>query len=274
MKSLLKSDNWYLKCGAFIITIILLTVITGLFWTPYDPNYMDASVRLSSPSLAHIFGTDNFGRDIFSRVMQGLGTSFMVSFCINLIGLVFGTAIGAAAGYSGGLFDDILMRICDAITAFPSVMLALVVIAVIGTGDMNIIWILGILFIPSYARMVRSEFVQQKSCNYVRMAKLMGAKPLRVIFVHILPNIYKTLLPAATIGFNNAVLAEASMSFLGIGVSANKPSLGRMLNESQGFLIGGAPWYAAFVGLAIVLLVMGLALLGEGLQREQNRGKK
>ncbi|MBR0417382.1 MAG: ABC transporter permease [Firmicutes bacterium] len=274
MKKILKSDNWYLKCGIFITGFILIVILIGQFWTPYDSGYMDGAARLEGPSFAHIFGTDNFGRDILSRVIEGTGTTFLVSFCINLIGLLAGTMIGAAAGYRGGLFDDLLMRICDAITAFPNVMLALVIIAVFGSGDLNIIWVLGILFIPSYARIVRSQFVQQKSCNYVQMAKLMGASPLRIIFVHILPNIYSTLLPAATIGFNNAVLAEASMSFLGVGVSANKPSLGRMLNEAQSFLVGGAPWYAAFVGLAIVLLVMGLSLLGEGLQKEQLRGKK
>ena len=272
MKDLLKSDNWYLKCGAFITAFLLLVVILGAFWTPCDPNYMDGSARLDAPSFAHLFGTDNFGRDIHSRVMQGIGTSFMLSFFINVIGLFFGTLIGASAGYAGGLYDDILMRICDAVTAFPSVMLALVIIAVLGSGDTNVVWILGILFVPSYARLVRSEMVHQKSLNYVKMARIMGATPLRIIAVHILPNMYPVLLPAAVIGFNNAVLAEAGMSFLGVGVSAAKPSLGRMLNEAQSFLIGGAPWYAAFVGLAIVLLVMGLSLLGEGLSQQQ-RGR-
>ena len=274
MKKIFKSDNWYLKCGLIITAFLLAVIIIGIFWTPYDPGYMDGSARLAPPSLAHLFGTDNFGRDILSRVMNGMGTSFFIAFCINMIGLVVGTFMGAAAGYSGGLFDTVLMHICDAITAFPNVMLALVIIAVLGNDDTNVIFILGILFIPSYARIVRSEFSRQKNLNYVLMARLMGAKPLRIIFVHILPNIYSMLLPAATIGFNNAVLAEASMSFLGVGVSATTPSLGRMLNDAQNFLIGGAPWYAAFVGIAIVLLVMGLSLLGEGLQKEQLRRKR
>ena len=274
MKSLFKSDNWYLKCGIIITAFMVALVLIGIFWTPCDPEFMDGSARLSAPSLSHIFGTDNFGRDIFSRVMHGIGNSFVIALLINLIGFLSGTVIGASAGYAGGRFDNILMRICDAVTAFPSVMLALVVIAVLGSGDTNVIWILGILFIPSYARMVRSEMVHQKNLNYVKMARIMGAKPLRIIFVHILPNMYPVLLPAAVIGFNNAVLAEASMSFLGVGVSAATPSLGRMLNESQSFLIGGAPWYAGFVGLSIVLLVMGLSLLGEGLQIENRRRNK
>ncbi len=274
MRKIFRSDNWYLKCGIIILGVIAIVVAVGIFWTPYDPSYMDSSARLSPPSFEHIFGTDNFGRDIYSRVVKGIGTSFVISFMINVIGLFAGTLVGAAAGYAGGWFDDLLMRICDAITAFPSIMLALVIIAVLGSGDTNVILILGILFIPSYARMVRSEMVHQKSLNYVKMARLMGAMPLRVIFVHILPNMYTVLLPAAVIGFNNAVLAEASMSFLGVGVSALTPSLGRMLNESQSFLIGGAPWYAGFVGFAIMFLVMGLSLLGEGIQREQQGRKK
>lgn len=267
MKKLIESKNWFLKWGAIITAIMLLLVIIGAIWTPYDPNFMDDSVRLKGPSAQHIFGTDNFGRDIFSRVLQGMGTSFTVALAIDLIGLVIGTVFGALAGYYGGVFDDILMRICDAITAFPNVMLALVIVAVLGSSDTNVVWVLGILFIPSYARMVRSQFVQEKSHDYVTLARLMGAKPLRIMALHIIPNIKSMLLASFTIGFNNAVLAEASMSFLGVGVSANKPSLGRMLMEAQNFLVSGAPWYAAFVGLAIVLLVLGLSLLGEGLQQ-------
>ncbi len=274
MNKLNGENNWFLKYGASITVFIVIVIVIGFFWTPYDPNFMDGSVRLKPPSPEHLFGTDNFGRDILSRVIDGMGTTFMVAFAINLIGLAAGTVIGSLAAYRGDWFDDVMMRICDAITAFPNVMLALVVIALLGSSDYNVVRVLGILFVPSYARMVRSEFTQQKNCNYVKMARLMGASPLRIIFVHILPNIHSTLLPAATIGFNNAVLAEASMSFLGVGVSASRPSLGRMLMEAQNFLIGGAPWYAGFVSLAIVLLVMGLSLLGEGLQQEQLRRKK
>jgi len=267
MKNLFKEKSWFFKAGAIITAVMIIFVLIGTIWTPYDPNFMDGNARLLSPCLSHPFGTDNFGRDILSRVMEGAGTTLVVALLIDLIGLVIGTVIGAISGYFGGLFDTVLMRICDAITAFPNVMLALVIIAVLGTEDTNIIWVLGILFIPSYARMVRSEFAHQKNRNYVKMAIFMGASPLRVMTLHILPNMAPMLLPAATIGFNNAVLAEASMSFLGIGVSANKPSLGRMLMEAQSFLVSGAPWYAAFVGLTIVLLVLGLSLLGEGLEK-------
>ncbi|MBR5926304.1 MAG: ABC transporter permease [Firmicutes bacterium] len=248
---------------------MLALILLGVVWTPYDSSFMDATARLKPPSMAHIFGTDNFGRDLFSRILEGAGTTAVIALMIVLIGLFFGTIIGAISGYSGGWIDEVLMRICDAITAFPNVMLALVLIAIFGTGDTNVVWVLGILFIPSYSKVVRSEFKKQKNLNYIKSARLMGAGPLRIIFVHILPNIWSVLFPTIIIGFNNAVLAEASMSFLGIGVSANKPSLGRMLNEAQNFLVGGAPWYAIFVGLTIVLLILGLSMLGEGLTQQR-----
>ncbi len=264
-----KNSNWFIKTGTVITVFMLVMILLGVVWTPYDSSFMDGSARLKPPSPAHIFGTDNFGRDLFSRILEGAGTTALMAFLIVLIGIFFGTIIGAISGYSGGWIDEVLMRICDAITAFPNVMLALVLIAIFGTEDTNVVWVLGILFIPSYSKVVRSEFKKQKNLNYIKSAKLMGAGPLRIIFIHIMPNIWSVLFPTIIIGFNNAVLAEASMSFLGIGVSANKPSLGRMLNEAQNFLVGGAPWYAIFVGLTIVLLILGLSMLGEGLTQQR-----
>ena len=264
-----KNRNWLLAIGGIITAVMFLVVIIGQFYTPYDPNFMDQNARLDGPSLAHIMGTDNFGRDIFSRVIEGSGTTLGIAVLVIVIGASIGIIIGAFSGYFGGVFDAILMRICDLITAFPSIMLALIIIAILSPSEKNIIWCLSILFIPSFARITRSEMVKQRNQNYVKLAKLMGAGNLRIIFRHILPNMIPVLLPAITIGFNNAVLAEASMSFLGVGVSANKPSLGRMLSESQNFLVGGAPWYALSVGLAIVLLILGLSLLGEGLQQRR-----
>lgn len=261
------NKNWLLIIGGVITAVMVLVVIVGQFYTPYDPNYMDGAARLDGPSWQHIMGTDNFGRDIFSRVIEGSGTTFIIAFLVIIFGASIGIIIGALSGYFGGVFDSILMRVCDMITAFPSIMLALVIIAILSPNEKNIVVCLAILFIPSFARITRSEMVKQRSQNYVKLAKLMGASNGRIIFRHILPNMIPVLLPAITIGFNNAVLAEASMSFLGVGVSPNKPSLGRMLSESQNFLVGGAPWYALAVGSAIVLLILGLSLLGEGLQQ-------
>ena len=165
------------------------------------------------------------------------------------------------------MLDEILMRISDTILAFPSILLALVMIAILGKGKYNIIIALGILFIPSFARIVRSEVAKQKNTDYVRNARLMGASNMRILFLHIMPNIVPVLLSSVAIGFNNAVLSEASMSYLGVGVQPPDPSLGRLLSEAQGYLFQ-APWYAICTGLAIILLILGFGLLSEGMGGE------
>ena len=266
-----KKKNWFLYIGGAITVIMVVLIVVGYFWTPYDPGAMDGACKAQAPSLAQIMGTDNFGRDIFSRVLQGAGMTFFIALCVVAIGAVAGTIIGGITGYFGGWGDEVLMRVCDAITAFPSILLALVVIAVLGPGKWNVIWVLGILFIPSFARLVRGEFVKCKTLNYIRSARLMGASHGRIMVRHILPNTFPVLLPAISIGFNNAVLAEASMSFLGVGVSPTEPSLGRMLSDGQSYLLRGLPWYALFVGFTIVLLILGFSMLAEGLQQQRRR---
>ena len=266
---MIKGKNSHFKAGAIITGIMLLVIVIGLFWTPYDPNAMNGAEKMSGPSFRHLFGTDNFGRDIFSRVVQGAGATFLIAAATVAIGLIIGIIAGLITGYYGGWLDEILMRINDTILAFPSILLALVLIAIFGGGKYNIILALGILFIPSFARLVRSEVARQKNTDYVRNAKLMGASDFRILFVHILPNIVPVLLSAVAIGFNNAVLAEASMSFLGVGVQPPDPSLGRMLNEAQTYLMS-APWYAMSAGIVIILLILGFGLLGEGLGGERN----
>jgi peptide/nickel transport system permease protein len=258
----MKRRNLNLTIGSILIGIVLLFVIVSLFYTPYDPNEMDGTVKNAAPSLAHMFGTDNFGRDILSRVMEGSRTTFLVAIVTVLIGTVFGTLLGAFTGYYGGIIDTILMRVNDGITSFPSILLALIMISVFGSGKYNIILALGIVFIPSFARVVRSEYMVQKELDYVKMAKLMGASDLRIIFIHILPNIRTILLSSITIGFNNAVLAEAGMSYLGLGVQPPDASLGRMLSEAQTYLFS-APWYAIAPGMMIVVTVLGFSLVNE-----------
>ena len=223
--------NKTFRAGTVITLVMLLIITVGVFWTPYDPNAMDAAGKMAGPGLRHLFGTDNFGRDIFSRVVQGAGATFLIALCSVAIGLVVGLVIGGLTGWYGGWVDELLMRVNDSITAFPSLLLALVLIAIFNAGKYNIILALGILF------------------------------------VHIMPNILPVLLSTVAIGFNNAVLAEASMSYLGLGVQPPDPSLGRMLNEAQAYLVK-APWYALSTGLAIILLVLGFGLLSEGLGGE------
>lgn len=254
--------------GCILTGAMLALVVIGVFYTPYDPNAMDASAKFAGISFTHIMGCDNFGRDIFSRVLKGAGTTLLVAAGTVTIGMVFGMLLGAVTGYYGGILDEILMRINDAIFAFPSILLALVVVSIWGNGTWNVMAALGIAFIPSFARIVRGEFMKHKNMDYIKNARLQGARGIRIMFVHILPNVLPVFLSSLMIGFNNAVLAEAAMSYLGLGVQPPDASLGRMLSEAQSYLFR-APWYAIFPGICIVLMVLGFSLLGEGI-RERN----
>lgn len=264
MKTYTGKKNTAFSAGLIISVILLAAMITGIFYTPFEPSKMNGAEKFMAPCAKHLMGTDNFGRDIFSRVLEGLRTTFLVASCVTAIGSFFGVLLGAATGYFGGLADEILMRMNDALAAFPSILLALVFISISGSGTYQIILALGIIFIPSFARIVRGEFIRQKELDYVKSARLMGAGHFRIMFVHMLPNILPSFLSAVTVGFNNAVLAEAGMSYLGIGVQPPDASLGRMLSEAQGYLFS-APWYALCPGIVIILLILGFSLINEGI---------
>ncbi len=261
----MKKRNWYLRLGLVISIFMLCYMILGFFWTPYDPGALSGADKLAGPSWSHLFGCDKLGRDVLSRTLDGAGTTLIIALAVVAVGFVFGLLIGALCGYYGGAVDAAVMRVCDAITAFPSILLAMVVVAITGPGTYNVIAALGILFVPSFARLVRGEFIKYRDRDFVQAARLAGVSHARIIFVHILPNTWNTLLSGLTIGFNNAVLSEASMSYLGIGVGPADASLGRMLSEAQGILFT-APWCTVFPALVVVLLVLGVGMMGEGLR--------
>jgi len=260
--------NWNLIIGLGITAVFLTLAIVGQFWTPYGVTQMNSAAVNRPPSFAHWMGTDNFGRDIFSRVMNGSGSTFFVAVCTVLSGGLIGILVGAVTGYFGGWIDNVVMRVNDILLSFPSILLALIFISLIGPGKYNIIIALGILFIPSFARIVRSEMIRAKELDYVKAARIMGVGEFRIIFAHILPNAWVSILTSAAIGFNNAVLAEASMSYLSLGIQPPQPSLGRMLSESQAFLFN-TPWYAIFPGLTIIFIILGFSLVAEGLRELQ-----
>lgn len=253
------------KIGATITGVMALLILMSFVYTPYDITKMDSASKLAAPSLRHLMGCDNFGRDIFSRVLKGMENTFVIAFLTVVIGTAGGIIIGAFTGYFGGWLDEVLMRIIDVVFAFPSILLALVFVSIFGTGRYNVVAALGVAFIPSFARIVRGEFIKYREMDYVKSARLAGVGTLRIIFVHILPNTLTVLTSSIMIGFNNAVLAEAGMSYLGIGVQPPDASLGSMLSESQTYLFS-APWYAVFPGLMIILLVLGFSLLADGLK--------
>lgn len=258
------SKQYNFNVGLILTVVMVGLILLGFFYTPYDPDAMKGSEKLAAPSLLHLFGTDNFGRDVLSRVLVGAGNTLVIAVGTILIGGLTGIAAGSVTGYFGGWLDEILMRVNDALASFPSVLLALVFISILGPGKYKVMLALGIIFIPSFARVVRGEFLRCREADYVKSAKLIGVPVWRILFVHILPNIAPTLLSALTIGFNNAVIAEAGMSYLGIGVQPPDASLGRMLSEAQSYIASG-PWCAIFPGVFIVLLVLGVSMLGEGI---------
>lgn len=258
------NKNTKLNFGLLILSIMTLLILIGLFYTPYDPDQMDPYAKFMKMSIKHILGTDQYGRDIYSRLIIGGRTTLIIALITNCIGVVIGTIIGSLTGYFGGIVDEAVMRVNDALLSFPSILIALVIIAMVGPGTYQTTIAMGIVFIPSYARIIRSEFIKCKNMDYVGSAKLMGASNFRIMFVHILPNVRKTLSSSLIIGFNNAVLCEAAMSFLGIGVQPPNASLGLMLSEAQSYIFM-MPSYAITVGLFIAIMILGFALLSDGL---------
>lgn len=259
-----KRKNFNYIAGLVLVGFILLLFLWGVIRTPYDPDKMDAASKFAKVSWKHLMGCDEFGRDIFSRVLEGIGNTFIVAAGTVFVGTICGILIGGFCGYFGGIVDEVLMRIIDALFAFPSIFLALVVICLIGTGKYNVIIALGIAFIPSFSRLVRSEFMKQKNMDYVLSARIMGAGHLRIMFFHILPNIVPVLLSTVIIGFNNAVIAEAGLSYLGIGVQPPDASLGAMLSASQTYLYK-SPGMAFFPGVIMVLMILGFGMLADGM---------
>ena len=259
--------------GCVITAAMLLFVLVGIIWTPYPPEAVDASAKLAGSSLAHPFGCDQLGRDILSRVMSGSKITLFAAAGTVLLGGSIGVLIGAFTGYFGSVLDEVLMRIMDVMFAFPSILLSLVVIAVLGPGNYQTVLALGIAFVPSFARIVRSEFIRCREMEYVKLARLSGAGDLRIMFVHILPNIRQVLLSSLMIGFNNAVLAEASLSYLGIGVQPPYASLGRMLSEAQSYIFV-SPGSCIWPGLVLILMILGFSLMSDGMSVEMHERKR
>lgn len=251
--------------GSAILAAFLLLMIISFFYTPHDVNTMDISNKLQKPGVGHWLGTDEFGRDIFSRIMKGTQTAFFVGGTAVSIGLLFGTMIGAIAGYFGGWIDELIMRIIDALMAFPGIILALMLVAVFGAGMVNTSVALGLMAIPGISRIARSGFMQNKEYEYVLAARLAGISPMKIMFRHILPNISSPLIVAASIAFAGAMLAEAGLSYLGLGVQPPDPSWGAMLKDSQSYM-ATAPWYTYAPGMAITLLVLGFYMLSNAIR--------
>lgn len=249
-----------------IITLFLAGVaLVAPLLAPYDPLEMHAADRFHPPSETYPFGTDEFGRDILSRILLGSRVAFGVGLISVGIATVVGVAIGLVAGYVKGTFDSVTMRFFDALLAFPAILLAIVILAVLGPGSINAILAIAIVNIPAFARLTRANVLVEINKEYVDAAKAVGSKPVRIIFRNILPNVVSTILVQITVAVAAAVLLESALSFLGLGTPLPAPSWGSMLSVGRGYL-ALAPWYGIFPGLAITLMVMGFYLLGDGLR--------
>jgi peptide/nickel transport system permease protein len=254
-----------LTAGVVLTGGLLLTALTSLLYTPLDPLAMNIANRLQSPSALHWFGTDQFGRDVLSRIMLGSTVSMSVGLIAVGIGVVVGVLLGIISGFWGGRLDEVSMRCMDALYAFPAILLALLITAVFGPGIVTSMVAIGIVNIPVFARLTRANFLVLRGQDFVTAARALGASDGTVIWRHILPNVLPPLLVQATISFPNAILAEAGLSYLGLGMQPPYPSWGYMLKEAQSFL-RLAPSYAIFPGAAIALAVLGCNLLGDGLR--------
>ena len=257
-------SNPGLMIGLTIFSLIVLSAIFIPMFNGIDPNKMDVINRLKPPTMEHIMGTDEFGRDLLTRVLYGARSSLGVGVSVSLMSCVIGTFIGIYASYFKVL-DMILMRICEGLTAIPGVLLAIALMAALGASNTNVIIALTIVYTPSVARVVRSSALVTKSQLYVEAAKVQGASSGRILWTLILPNVISPLTVQASYIFAQAIISEASLSFLGAGIPAPAASWGNILQASKGVL-QKAPWTVIFPGAAVILCVLSLNLLGDGLR--------
>ncbi|MGL4307507.1 ABC transporter permease [Cetobacterium sp. SF1] len=258
-------ENTNLKIGVTIIGILFVVMIISLFWTPYDPYYINELNRLQPPSFAHPLGTDYLGRDLLSRIMIASQSAFYVGVLSVAIGGTIGTSLGVISGYFGGWIDEILSKITDAFMAIPSILFLLVIITVLGKDLQNTAISIGILNIPTFFRMSRGKVMEVKNLPYITWAKIMGVKEFRIIFAHILPNIFSTIIVIGALSFSSAILTEASLSYLGMGVNPPQPTWGEIIFRAQEYLSVN-PYYALVPGVLISLVAIGFNLLGEGIK--------
>ena len=251
--------------GGSIVLLLGVLALFGRALAPHDPLMMDFTTRFAPPSWTHPFGTDDFGRDLFSRVLYGARVSVQVAFIAVSLSGVVGVTLGVLAGYLGGWIDEVIMRVMDVIFAFPAVLLAITVMAILGRGVENAMIAIAIVYAPIFARVTRGAVISVRDREFVTAARALGQGHGRVMFKHVLPNALGPIIVQTSLSLAFAILAEAALSFFGLGTQPPDPSWGRMLSEGRGFL-GQAPWMGIFPGLAIMLSVLGFNLLGDGLR--------
>jgi len=251
--------------AAIVVLVLIFTAIFGPMLAPYDPNNIDMNSRFDAPSLAHPFGADDLGRDILSRIMVGARISLQVGLIAVGLSATVGTLLGLVGGYAGRITDEIIMRAMDILFAFPAILLAIAIMAALGKGITNAMIAIGIVYVPIFARIARSSVLAIREEEFIEAARATGSSDMRIMFRHILPNILSPLIVETTLSLSFAILAEAALSFFGLGTQPPDPSWGRMLSEGRAYF-NQSPWLGIWPGLAIMMTVMGFNLLGDGLR--------
>lgn len=251
--------------GFVLAALVVLSAVLGPWLTPVDPLQQNVLARFQGPSLAHLLGTDNFGRDTLARILYGYRTSIAVSFGAVALSTLLGSTVGLLAAYLGGWIDRILMRLMDVLLAFPIILLAIAVLAVLGPGGTNTALAIGVVYTPIFARLARGPALTVLSWDYVAAARAVGASGSRIVLRHVLPNILAPILVQTTLSLSTAILVEASLSFLGLGTQPPTPSLGLMLSQSRDYMLI-SPWVSIVSGLAILLASLGFNLFGDGMR--------
>jgi peptide/nickel transport system permease protein len=265
MKTLMRlMKNFAFAAGLLLTLLLVLAALAAPLLAPHDPNAQDTIRRLEPPSKDHPLGLDDLGRDVMSRIVFGARVSLRVGFSVVVLASLIGVTLGAIAGYFGGTIDLLVMRLCDILLAFPGILLAIALVAVLGPSLNNVVLALATIGWVGYARLVRGQVLKVREMEFVTAARALGAKAPRVIALHVLPNVVNPVIVMATLGLAGAILSEASLSFLGLGVQPPTPSWGAMLTSGRRYL-GLANHLAIFPGAAIMLAVMGLNFLGDGL---------
>jgi peptide/nickel transport system permease protein len=250
--------------GTILLVFIVLAVFAPLV-SPYDPIKTNQRTSLKAPSLEHPLGTDRFGRDVFSRIVWGARLSLPVGFVAVAIAAAIGVAFGLVAGFYGGRVDTIIMRLVDLLLAFPGILLALAIVAILGGSLINLMIAVGIAAIPDYVRITRGSVLSVKEREFITAARTVGSRDVTIVLRHILPNILPPVIVLATLGMASAIITASALSFLGLGIKPPAPEWGNMLAEGRQFM-QRAWWVAFFPGLAIMLTVLSINLLGDGLR--------
>jgi peptide/nickel transport system permease protein len=254
-----------MKLGIALVLVLAVIAIVARFWTPYNPTATGTGPVYAAPSLSHLFGTDSVGTDIFSQTLAAAGTDMSLTLAAVVVAFVVGTFIGAVAGFAGGWIDLVTMRLMEMLQAFPALLLAMLMVAAVGSGLVNVLFVVAVLGIPNYVRLVRAEILSKKNWQFAEAAQMVGNRPVRVLFRHLLPNSLTPPIAFSSVNASWVAVIIASLGFIGLGIEPGSAEWGSMISRGQDAIVTGQWWISVFPGLGILLLSGAFYLIGDGL---------